>query len=1026
MLTLQLFGIPAIWRNGQPITIARRKSRGVLFYLAMQLNPVSRERLLELFWFDHERPAAQQSLRTTLHGLRQALGTDLEVHADLVGLAESVEVDARRFAATLGAPALGTDQLVTLLALYRGELLADLDLPDSEPFNRWLLNERERFTQLALRGYRMLAATYETQHNYHAALETVNRALVWNQLQEDLQRTAIRLLYLAGDRVGAIRRYEQLRDLLDTELGVPPMPETRLLYDAIITDSLNAPPPLAPPTPLPRMVADIPSQLRFTGRDRELQQLQGLLGATRMGVIEGEPGIGKTRLAKEFLQRTGWLVLAGSAYELEYNLPFQLLTDALRGLVRQPAWPSLQARMALHPIWWAEIIRLLPELTGTVPADPTAATLPANESRLWEGIRQLLQALSLVQPTILFLDDLHWADDATLALLGYLVRQAHPQLLFLATTRPPTPRSALTRLLHALAREGRIERLVLPRLSQTAMVELARSLSPTYTYPLAQWIAHNTEGNPYMLEELIHYAYDEGLLGTTGTLNLERIAQTTVVPQTVYSLVQSRLDRLSGPARQVLDVGVAVGREFAFDLVAHATGLDEPTALDALDELRTHGLIHPLDGKRYVFDHTITMEVAYREVGEPRHRMLHRRVAESLEQSRPDHDGTLAGLIAAHYHEGDALELAAPYALRAGKQATAVTAWHEAIAFFELALRGFEASGGFTDQRIEVLMALSDAQLQSGASAQATETLQKTLRLIDPNDEQRLSAVRLALAQALLPQARYVEVIALALQMITSADPRIAASGESIWGAALSLEGADLEGAIEHLRRAERLRKPAAHTDCTDPVGLAQVRFELANVLAQQGDLVQAIAYYRESLAAAQSTTHEGALTWRILAHNNLAYHLHLLGDSEAQTQIQAGMQLAEARGIIALRPYLYSTSGEIALAAGDLAAAEQLFTQGLNYAESVHVPERIAGLHANLGLVALRRGDRMLALHRLSSALVRADTLGTRHLAAQIRIWIAPLLPPAEAQTYLAEARILAEAGGRKRLIAELDGGGQ
>ena len=137
------------------------------------------------------------------------------------------------------------------------------------------------------------------------------------------------------------------------------------------------------------------------------------------------------------------------------------------------------------------------------------------------------------------------------------------------------------------------------------------------------------------------------------------------------------------------------------------------------------------------------------------------------------------------------------------------------------------------------------------------------------------------------------------------------------------------------------------------------------------------------------------ALDRLVLAHNNLAYHLHLLHDPEAAEHARLGMRLAQERGILWLQPYLYSTLGEIALAAGDLETAERNFSEGLAVAERHVIPERIAGLTANLGLVAIRRGQTALAIHRLSTALARADAAGTQHLAAQIRLWLAPLLPP-------------------------------
>jgi hypothetical protein len=132
-------------------------------------------------------------------------------------------------------------------------------------------------------------------------------------------------------------------------------------------------------------------------------------------------------------------------------------------------------------------------------------------------------------------------------------------------------------------------------------------------------------------------------------------------------------------------------------------------------------------------------------------------------------------------------------------------------------------------------------------------------------------------------------------------------------------------------------------------------------------------------------------------------------------------MTLAVEKGAIGLQPYLFSTLGEIALAEEDLDTAERYFSEGLALAERITFPERVAGLTANLGLVAKRRGQIDRAIHRLSTAQVMADTLGTRHLAAQIRLWLAPLLPPDEARVLLAEARSIAESSGRRLLLEEV-----
>jgi tetratricopeptide (TPR) repeat protein len=274
----------------------------------------------------------------------------------------------------------------------------------------------------------------------------------------------------------------------------------------------------------------------------------------------------------------------------------------------------------------------------------------------------------------------------------------------------------------------------------------------------------------------------------------------------------------------------------------------------------------------------------------------------------------------------------------------------------------------------------------------------------------------LVLGQSLLVQARYGEAIELAQSLLNGVN---AASAEALWGTALSLEGADLAGAGEHLQKAAALFRDESGP--VDNVRLAQVLFELGNIKAQQGDLPQAIARYRDALALAESADDPNAVAQRILAYNNLAYHLHLLKDPIAIDYAQKGLRLAQEKGVLGLQLFLLSTLGEIALAADEVEAAEKYFVEGLALSERLSAPERMAGLTANLGLVAVRRGQTASAIHRLSTALARADALGTQHLAAQIRVWLAPLLPPDEARTALAEARAIAESGGRKRVLEEV-----
>jgi tetratricopeptide (TPR) repeat protein len=900
-------------------------------------------------------------------------------------------------------------------------------LPDSQIFEDWLTVERAHYRRLAVRGFSTLSRLLSAERNYYAAIDPLNQALAFDPLQEDLQRERIRLLYLAGDRPAAIRAYDQLRRLLDEELGMPPMAETRALYDDLINDRLtDSGPDASYSMPVPHRVRSQIQKhlLPFVGRRAEIQRLQALSNKHRLVIVEGEPGIGKTRLIEEFMKAWRGIGLTGAARELEKNIPYQPISEALRSLFGLREWANLYRKLSgrISPIWLHELARLLPEIA--TPGD-TAGWVwgEADESRLWEAVHQFLLALAQEQPVAIFIDDLQWADTATLGLLGYLLRQPDeksPNLI--AASRGALPRSPLITLQQTLSREDHLAKISLKRLSLEEINAITTSLTAPDAGEFANWLMKNSEGIPFVISELVRHAIENEIL-VGDRLNMHRLSGEPVVPQTVYSLIHTRLDRLSDAARRILDAAVAAGREFGFDLVAAAAALSESAALDAISELLTLNLIHPVDEEHFRFDHNLTMEVAYREAGEVRHRILHRRLAESMVNtfSRAELESR-AGIVAYHFAKGNALHRAAPYAIQAGQQAAKLAAWVEAIAFFEMALRGLEGQ-----ERIPALMALGNIRLRAGPLAQSSEIFHEALNLAEESlNQEIIDSARLALGQSLLSQARYEESIQLARQVLETGLSKHKMDAEFLWGTALSLEGADLESAAAHLQAAEVIccdlsGDQVEKRSGIDPSYLARIRFEMGSVAAQQGNLERAVELYRQAMLVACENKSEATIIWCVLAHNNLAYHLHLLKDSTAEYYAVEGLRLAEEYGLFGQQPYLFSTLGEIALSQGLLDEAENYFTRGLTLAERLALEERLAGLTANLGLVALQQGKTDLASQRLSSALKMAESIGTLHLAARIQLWLVPLLPRNEARITIQAVHKFAQNSGRVGILAEV-----
>lgn len=1028
MLSILVLGAPQVLRDGHALYIPRRKNRALVFYLAAHAQPCTRDQIRALFFVDHERAAAQRILRTMLHDLRKQLDNALLVQAEMLALAPDVFVDARALEAFLQRRSDATARRFaeTPLQLYRGDFLEGFTLPDAPEFDDWVSRERERYRALALRGWRELASVYEAERDYASALDALNHALAFDALDEAAQRQALRVQYLNGDRAGAVRRFEHLQKRLADEMGVPPMPETRAMYDAIIMDTLQvADDSRAHPTawlPVSPKPAPIQALLPFTGRVVELQAMADAARAGKLIWLQGEPGIGKTRLAEEFItDETAFppLVLRGVAHELEAGLPYQPLIDALRALITQISSERLRAALLLASVWTAELVHLVPELGAIFPEIPAAAA-PTEEARVWEALHQCLRLLAQAQRVVLLLDDAHWADAATIGFIGYLARRldATPALTVIATARVVEPASRAAVLLETLAREDRIVRLALDVLSADELQTLARQLSPAQAELFAQWLHQNAEGNPFFVTELVRYAYRSGILQETGALDTAALRAAPLLPATIQNLIAARLTRLAENARRVIYLAAVIGREFDFELVQRAAGMSDDETLDALGALRAVGLIHALQGGRFTFDHSLTMQVTQQEMGDARRKLLHRRVAEALVEIHAARLDAVAGAIVQHFVEADQLERAAAYAWRAGNFAANVAAWGEAAALYELALQGERDD----HVRAKILAALGDAQFHQAAFARATESYRRGLELARASrDFALMEQALLALTMSLFPQARYAEAIVYARALQQTGPAELSGAAEFAWGTALAVESAHPVEAEAHLRAADEFfAQPLGYTTQVTP---ARRKYQLAAVLGQRGDSAAAVAAYREALEIVQTDAMQLDITRTIMLYNNLGYHLHLLGDlSQAAEMVRAGMRFAQEKGSLSHLPYLLSTSGEIALAQKDLDAAETFFRQGLALAEKIPIPERIAGITANLGLVAQARGQNERARQLLSSALERADAVGNGHLSVRIRIWLARLVPPAQARTYVRQARRIAEANGYAGLLQEID----
>src|SRR4051794_29780405 len=317
MLQVRLLGPPQVLRDGVPVAFDTRKATALLAYLALSEGPRPRDALADLLWPDADLARARGALRRTLSALRSVVGAErVEANRDHVRLVrgEGLEVDVDRFRALRAA-----GDLEGAVALFGGRFLEGFVVRDAPEFEEWADTEGESLQRELTTALRDLAATREAGGDLTGALDLVERWLALDPLHEPAHQSAIRLLAASGQRAAALTRYRDCVRVLSHELGVPPLRETTELYEAVNRGTFEM--PTAPARPAP-VVAPPAGEPVFVGRSAELDALvatHGRIGTDgRVALLEGEPGVGRTRLAErvaDTLRGAGAVVVAGHGYD---------------------------------------------------------------------------------------------------------------------------------------------------------------------------------------------------------------------------------------------------------------------------------------------------------------------------------------------------------------------------------------------------------------------------------------------------------------------------------------------------------------------------------------------------------------------------------------------------------------------------------------------------------------------------------------------------------------------------------------
>ena len=1027
------------------------------FLLASPERAADRAELIEVLW-PHRAPRdPQTALRPILSRLRRALGpAALEGRERLrLRLPEPVwtDIDEATDALVAARAAAKAERWANTRAHARAALgvLQPGFLPGVD--DDWVHARRLELEELELEALEWVArASLGLGDAELGAAQRAGRELVARSpFRETGYRFLMESLAAGGNVAEALRVYDDLRVLLRDELGSAPAPEVQALHQRLLVGESprHEIPDEAPLVALPRELAPR-EQSAFVARDRELDVLRAAWDATRRGsrrlvVVAGEPGIGKTRLAKEFAHtahQEGTVLYA--ACQEEALVSYQPFVEALRSAGID--W----ARVARMP-GASELARVIPEL----PAQPGSPSGDAELRRyqLFEALSSLLDELASAAPLALVIDDLHWADRATLHLLRHVARAPREvPLLIVGTYRDAEvrPSHPLADLLADLRRDRLVERIALEGLRERDVGALIAAHAGHAAPPsLVGTVHEHTDGNPFYVEEVLRHLIETGVVFERGGRWTSALTPDEIgVPEGVQEVIARRLARLSDSCRKVLAAAAVLGRECSFDVLRATVALEDDELIAALEEARDAQLVVELDrdgGPAYGFTHALVRQTLYSGLSGPRRQRLHAQAAAAIEEV---HGESPIAALALHHRlagsSGDAAK-AIDFSLGAAAQAAVGFAWEEAAGHWDGALAVMTRVGGRERERADLLVALGDLMVVVGDLGRQIAYLEQALELYealgDPGRSARVHS-RLGMALSLMDSiyADHLDISGAfrhfdAARAVLGQGPKQQARGHLEVGVATALTyGLRIEPGLEAARRgmeiAEAVGDELLWSGAAEAYGWHAL---VAGRLSEGFDVLErafdAADRHRRPFLAFMAANIQGQFTWGIGAPDEAQAHferplrLPYVGDVAYRQQIADGIGRCYAtRGEIeAARHYVpdakatwitHSLKPVLDLWDGDLEAADALAMRTLETSRRTgNRWDEWASLHLTARVRALR-GEWPRAVELLQASLDIVVDGG----APYFELWVRPDLARALAELgRVEEAR---EHAGRCRAI--------
>ena len=978
---IRLLGSPTLIKAGRRARLHSAKTLALLAYLTLETDTAhSREKLSGLLWGDRPESRARQSLRQALYSLRRALGDDvfvLQGSAVTFAPRPGLWVDALEFQTLAAAPAesSGLDAWRKAADLYRGMLLEGLELSDCDAFDEWLFFQRDGLEQQALNVLQNLVDGLLDQGDDQHALAYAGRLVTLDPLHEGAHRRLMRIYGALDDRDGVRRQYRLCADVLQRELGAEPAGETQALYRQLT--ALQAAPTTSGEQAPPPQLGEHPLTLPFMGRERELAVLgdhfdQAIRGQGQLVLVSGEAGVGKTRLVEEFLRHRVERAeppvryLAGRCYEPESRAPYTMWGDALQGISGpdwQPCWGDLA------DVWYRQVARLVPTL-GSPADDIEGATLAEGRLRLMQGIVQALAHLTQAGALILWFDDLHWADEASLELLHYVARHttAHP-LFIIGVYRPDA--AVDNPHLDPIKGSHRVTAVELASLAKKTVDQMLLRVKIEGQADLANRLYRHSDGNPLFLIETLNTLAESGKLLKPDGSAAEEQTEFWPVPQRIQDLIQARIACLGEKQRRILAAGAIIGRPFGLRLVRRISGFPELETLDAVEQILKRGFLDEQPGNlphpALTFRHGYFRRVIYAGLSAVQRRALHRRAARALldlHQARPQ---TVTEEIAHHFEQAGDLQ-AVSYLAQSAQQARELYAYQHATELYSRALSFLgQHQPDDLKGRFDLLLGrevILDRQGRRSEQADDVAELKRLAKSLGDTDRLAMSSVREAGLQNYTGQyddARRAGERALALYR--AADDKAGEVQALRELGFLSWSAGDYGTALACGRAALQL-----HRRLGDVEGEATALHNLAEIHRSLGSPRQAMMQYQTALElywARQDRRRQGLTLY------GMAHALRQLGEhDQAWGRYLRALENCQAAGDRLMTSRVHHTLASLHWEAGKADQALDHIQQALDISQEIGYGPGVAHGLVVLGELQAQRGNRNIAREHFQEAL--------------------------------------------------------